>query len=350
MKDLYFNKDIDNEIKDVLTNINEKLSYDNILIHHKVNLTINHSEKKLEDIASIIDKEIEKNYSIIDKKIQTDKENVKIEEKFQKAIQLLLQKWFKEHKDKINLFNFTKTHLVDIHVKILFDERIKKILEDLLIDDPLALIEILKFQDPNAPFFWSDESFIDNNDDSVSSSFDATLDSSVNQANHNYFNFNLYNYNNYNNYNHRRRRNYYYFGNSIRNRYEEGIKKYCKAQAYVYEKLVDSHLFKEVDWKNKLSENEDGQLINISNIHIYNVKKSYSNYDFIVKTYNNKTYKISVKNGDSVEGSNLKFNFGYSQWNSLNNELKSVVFAFVSLRSEIYPDIYFSKNIMLNEL
>lgn len=277
-----------------------------------------------------------------------------------------MQKWFKEHKDKTNLFEFTYSHIVDISVKILFDENTKKILEELIINNPSALINIIKNKNRNGAFLWSDDSSFDENDDSFSSSFDATLDNSVIQANPNNFNYNLFNFNNNNHRNGRRRRrrrnnhnNHYYNDyhnnynindnhvNLINNAYEEGIKKYCKAQAYVYEKLADSNLFQEINWKNKLNENEDGLLIYLPNNHSYKVKKDYSNYDFIIKTHHNITYKISVKNG---EGYDLKFTFDNTQWNTLNNELISVVFAFVSLRDENNPEIYFSKNILLNDL
>ena len=297
--------------------------------------------------------------------IQFDKENVIIDEKFQKSCELLLQKWFKKNIDKSKLFEFTNSHLVDISVKILFDNDTKKLLEELIINDPTAFIKIIKNKNRKGALIWSDDSSFDENDDSFSSSYDATLDNSINQPNQNNFNFNLFNYNNNNNYNnynnnynnnHRRRRrrnnhnnnhNNHYL-NIINNSYEEEIKRYCKAQAYVYVKLVDSKLFKEINWKNKLNDNEDGVFIYLSNNHQYKVKKDYSDYDFTIKNRSNITYKISVKNG---EGYDLKFTFKNTQWNALNNELISVIFAFVSLRDENNPDIiHFSKNILLNEL
>ena len=374
INDVYFNKDIDEKIKEVLNYLDENLSFDHILIHHKLKLNIIHSQKRLEDIANVIDKEIKKNYDKIDKMIQKDKENVKIEENFQKSCQLLLQNWFKEHKDKIKLFEFTYSHLVDISVKILFDEKTKKIFETLLIEDPLVVIDMIKFNDPYAPFLY-DESMIEQNEDSsLSSSFDATLDNSRIQRNqNNIFNlFNAFNNNNNNNYNYQNNNNNYYnyhninynrrrrhrynyvnnanFGNIYANRYDEEIKKYCKAQAYVYQKLLDSNLFSQIDWKNKLNENEEGELIILSNGLRYKVKKDYSNYDFIIKTKHDKNYKISVKIGENKSNSDIDFNFRYSQWISLNSELKSIVFAFVSLKNENNPEIYFSRNLLLDEL
>ena len=378
LEEIYCNKDIDNEIKDVLKILNESLSFDHILIHHKIT-EIKHSEKTLENIAVVIDKEISKKYNQIDKMIQDSNneiEKVKIDENFKKACELLIQKWFNEHKDKTELFEFTNSHLVDISVKILFDKETKNILEEMLISDPKKLMQMIKNRNSNMIFFYDDESIINEDDESsLSSSFDATLDNSINPENNN-FNLNLFNFGN-NSGNRRRRRrrrnnhhggrggnwdnidfggyagngdNSHNFANSIMNSYNEDIKNYCKAQAYVYQKLVDSHLFKEIDWKNKVNENEEGELIIIDNNHRYNVKKSYSNYDFMVKTNEDKNFKISVKHGKISESSDLKFIFRYSQWNTLGNELNSVVFAFIYLNYGNEPEIHFSKKLGLNEL
>ena len=249
LKKIYMNDDIDDDIKEVLTLLNEKESFDNILIHHKLQLKINHSQKKLEDIALIIDKEMKKIYNDIDSKLQRKDVEIKIDENIKKGCKLLLHKWFKEHRDKINLFEFIKSHLADISVKILFDEETKSLLDDLLINDPESLVEMIKFQSPFAPFFYTDESSIEFIDES---SFDATRDSSINQQNQFNFNFN-FNRNRRRNYNRNRNYNYQYL-DWARIRYEEGIKKYCKAQAYVYEKLLESHAFNEIVWINRISE------------------------------------------------------------------------------------------------
>ena len=187
--------------------------------------------------------------------------------------------------------------------------------------------------------------------------FNNQFSNNFNNNNNNYNN-NNYNNNNYNYNNNRRRYYYYYYGNnnnnnyinSIRNRYNEGIRKFCLAQAFVYEKLLESNKFDEVDWKNQINENEEGELIILPNSHRYKVKKSMSNYDFIVKTHHNKQYKISVKRGTSSRNSYLKFSFNYSQWNMFNTEQQSIIIAFVSLNNENNPEIYFAKNIDLSEL
>ena len=85
------NKDIDNEIKNVLKILNERSCFYHILIHHKIKLNNNHSEKTLEDIATVIDKEISKKYTQIDKMIQDANnklESVKIDENVKNSCEL----------------------------------------------------------------------------------------------------------------------------------------------------------------------------------------------------------------------------------------------------------------------
>ena len=394
LKFLYINVGIDNEIKEVLTQLNPEKSFDKILIHHKIKLNdnFNHSQKKLEDIASIIDKEVQTIYSKIDLSIQTNKEeDFKIDENIQKTFRLLIQKWLNEHKDKLGLFEFIKSHLADISLKVLFDQSIKKKLDNLLMSDPKAFIEMMTL--PSSPLFFSDFSVIDEfEDEEDDDSFDGTRDVSLNQGNLNlnFNNFGIGNVpnNNYNNNRRRRRRNrnrnrnrnnnndnnnysqnynnynynynynnsnYDYNNNSnninmTRIRNEERMKKYCMAQAYVYEKCLGSPIFNNVIWENKISENEEGELVILGNSHRYKVKKDDSEYDLIAKTNENKEYKIKVKLGENSNSCYLKFKYSSSQWSLFNNESLSVIFAFVSLKNEDIPEIIFAKNLDLNNL
>ena len=302
------------------------------------------------------------------------KEEIKINDNLKQACALLLQKWFKENKTKINLFEFTKNHLVDISVKIILDKKIKDILESLLINDPETLIEMLKFQDPMAPILWSDESMIEEISE-MSMSFSETRDNSlVQQDNFNFMNFmNFINANNNNNNiidnnhnndnnnddininnsinNMNRRNNNYnnYLMNAIRSRYDRGLHNYCLSQAHVYEELLASNLFNEINWRNRLDENEFGELITLSNGHRYNVKKIVETFDFIVKTKQNKQYKISVKRGDKSRNNYLKFAYTYPQWELFKDKHQNIIFAFVSLNRH-QPEIIFVKNINLSDL
>ena len=388
LKFLYINVGIDDEIKEVLTQLSPEKSFDKILIHHKIKLNdnFNHSQKKLEDIASIIDKEVQTIYSKIDLSIQTNKEeDFKIDENIQKAFRLLIQKWLNEHKDKLDLFEFIKSHLADISLKVLFDKNIKKTLDNLLISNPSAFIEMMTL--PSSPLFFSDFSVIDEFDEEDDDSFDGTRDVSLNQGNLN-LNFNNFGIGNIPNNNNRRRRrrnrnrnrnrnnnndnsnysqnynNYNYNYNNInydynnnsnninmtRIRNEERMKKYCMAQAYVYEKCLGSHIFNDVIWENKISENEEGELVILGNSHRYKVKKDDSEYDLIVKTNENKEHKIKVKLGENSNSCYLKFKYNSSQWSLFNNESLSVIFAFVCLKNEDIPEIIFAKNLDLNNL
>ena len=54
-------------------------------------------------------------------------------------------------------------------------------------------------------------------------------------------------------------------------------------------------MFVEIGWKNQINENEEGELVILPNSHRYKVKKEVSTYDFIVKTIQNKEYKIYIK-------------------------------------------------------
>ena len=246
---------------------------------------------------------------------------------------------------------------------------------------------MIKFQGPNAPFLYEDSFILPEEE----SSFDATRDDSMNQnqinlnimnqinnmANNNIINMNNNinnnnnnnnnihinnNHNNNNNYayyyprqrrvHHRARNNNNYNYNYIdwaRIRIEEGLKKYYLAQAIIYEKLVESNIFNEIVWINKLNDNEEGELIILGNGHRYKVKKSVSDYEFKVKINPNKEYKIKVKKGENSNHS-LKYEFNNSEWNLFKNDTQSMIYVFVNLKNENNPDIIFSKAIKLNEL
>ena len=348
------------------------------MIHQKVKLEIQHNQKKLEDIAFVIDKEFKNIYNKIDLKGN----DTEISENIKQACKLLIHKWFKDHRDKIILFEFISNHLVDISVNILFDKETKKLLDELLISEPESLIEMIKFQcDPHAPFFYED-SIIDPLDES---SLDATRDISINENNlQNIVNFNINNNNNINNnininnnnhnninnhndnhnninnnnvyYHQPQRRIYHGIRNNNNNyidwtriRYEEGLKKYCFAQAVIYEKLLDSHLFSEIEWINKLNEDQEGELITLRNGHRYKVKKVVADFEFKVKTNQNREYKIKVKRGENSRNSYLKYRFSNSEWNLFKGD-SHMIFAFVNLKFENEPEIVLSKTQKLSEL
>ena len=128
------------------------------------------------------------------------------------------------------------------------------------------------------------------------------------------------------------------------------VKKYCKIQAYIYEKLLESHLFSEIIWINRISEDQEGELIILENSHRYKVKKTVPNYEFTVKTDQDMEYKIKVKIGENSSNCYLKYKFNNSEWSLFKNQSQSIVFALVSLKNENNPEIIFTKNLKLNEL
>ena len=359
-KDIYENSDIDEDILEILEILNEKISFEHILRHNGIILDKNHEKKTLKDIALVIDKEIKKRYDKIDEDDQ--KYEILDDDKFRKGCQLLFQKWFKDHKDKIILFEFASNHLIDISMKFLFSKETRNTLENILINDPQTLDKLIKCNNPNI-YLFNDESFweVDDSFFSMDSSFSATLDNSSMQPNNNNFFINNNNDNSrnmfINNYINIRNNNYYKKYVQMKN--DKILKKYCLAQAYVYEKLINSKYLKEVQWKNKVGENEEEDedeeeneiiQVTLNNNHRYKIKQSYEPYDFIVKTRNNKSYRIAVQNGDKSRKSYLKFSFSYPQWNLLYSEQDNFIVALVSLKNENIPDIYFEKNIKLNQL
>ena len=133
LNNVFCNKDIDKEIRLILTYLNEYNIFDDILIYYKIKLGIKHQQKSLEDIALEVDKEIKKKFTKIDNLIEIQKKEVKIDENFKIACNQLIRKWFVKHKDKKNLFDFVHSHISDISIKILYDKKFKDIIEEIFI-------------------------------------------------------------------------------------------------------------------------------------------------------------------------------------------------------------------------
>ena len=119
LEHIYYNADIDNDIRNILSILDEKESFDNILIHHKINLSIKHQQKTLEDIAKVIDKEIKRKYNKIDSMIESQQKDIKIDDNIKNACNKLIHEWLKNHINKKNLYEFTGSHILEICFKIL---------------------------------------------------------------------------------------------------------------------------------------------------------------------------------------------------------------------------------------
>ena len=90
MANIYYNLDIDNEIRDILTILDEKNSFDDSLINQKIILSIKHQQKTLEDIAIVIDKDIKRKFIKIDSMIESQQKDIKIEDNVKNACKKLI--------------------------------------------------------------------------------------------------------------------------------------------------------------------------------------------------------------------------------------------------------------------
>ena len=129
------------------------------------------------------------------------------------------------------------------------------------------------------------------------------------------------------------------------------LKKYYLCQGYVYENLKNSNLFKEIDWKNKVRENEEGEEITLLNQNKYKVKKPSYEYDFIAITNQDKKFYISVKRGKKIGShKHLYFGFKKKQWDLFEEEQICLILAFVRLLENQEPQIFYARNDKINNI
>ena len=439
---IYENKDIDDDIIEILLLKNKKNDFKEKLIHKKIKLHKIHQKKSLEDIAHEIDSEFEIYYKNLEFKpdvheinenstINNKKETV-IEERIKTSWKKLINEWLVKNKDKRNLFSFISEHICEITFIILKEKysNLKNQIESLMMSNPNEIMSYI-FKNPNQelqeinriePIIWRDDSlFIDENDRTLINSLNQTRENSRigNNININNFN-NLFNNNfnpnnnNHYNYNHNRNRslsnnnNNNHINNHINNNINRNnninnnnifnninnnnnnrnniinniirnnninrnnniinnnnnnndannnieinndLKKYYLCQGYIYENLKNSNLFKEIDWKNKVEENEEGEEITLLNQNKYKVKKPNCEYDFIVKTKQDKKFYISVKRGKKIGShKHLYFGFKKKQWDLFEEEKISLILAFVRLLENKEPQIFYARNDQINKL
>ena len=79
---IFCNKDIDNDIINILSYLDKSNEFQETLIYQKINLPISHQQKSLENIATKIDKLIKKRFNQIDELFEMKKKELKIEENF----------------------------------------------------------------------------------------------------------------------------------------------------------------------------------------------------------------------------------------------------------------------------
>ena len=203
----------------------------------------------------------------------------------------------------------------------------------MLINNPNHFIAKLR---DNKQQLSEDDSFdFDENDQSLINSLKESRNLSMIPGNLNLNNNNINNFNNN-------------FDDIIENRniHTGGVINYSKCQAYVYENLHNSNLFKQIDWKNLAKEDEKGTEI-IINQNRYKVKRAIFPYDFEVKTHNNKIFNICVKRGDIPLNSNgyIQFKFKINQWNLFAEHQNPFILAFVNIRNNNNnnPEIYYAR-------
>ena len=133
----------------------------------------------------------------------------------------------------------------------------------------------------------------------------------------------------------------------------ESLKKYYLAQAYVYEDLINSKLFDQIDWKNKVNNDEEGEEISLLNQNKYKIKKTEFLYDIIITNNKNKNINIIVQVLNEKKDNLIKLKCDINQWKLFNNEEKEqnmYIFALVKFGINYTPEIYYVKKSHLNEL
>ena len=220
---VYENEGIDEDIREILILLNKKKDFNEELIHKKINLSVIHQKKTLEDIIKIIDFEFEMYY----KKLENininhrlyesnnsinDEKKPKVDERIQTSWRKLTQDWLIKHEDKESLFQYVSEHIIEISFKLLNEDysNFKKQLKSLMMHNPNE-VKNHTFKISNQanqeleriePIIWRDESsFINESDRTLINSLNQTRDNSRinnNNLNINPFNFQINNNNNHN--------------------------------------------------------------------------------------------------------------------------------------------------------
>ena len=369
LNDVYVNKDIDEEIKDIYSYLDEKNYFKTILIPKSINLSIKHQEKCLSDIALVIDKEIKKRFTKIDALIEIKSKENKIDNNFKICCKKLIQEWFDKHDNDRNKFEFVNNNIADISIKIIDEGKNKNLLDKLFIKgysnfiDLLLNKNILKNIDENNNPCNKINNIVNNNFDNINNDI---LNSNRNYERMNNGNYQEKNRNYYSNNSNSLSLNSfldgfscssYFATNSSFNNKENDIpsdlKQYYLAQAYVYEDLQKSNLDIQIDWKNKVNNNEEGEEITLKNNNKYRIKKSDFNFDFIVTSNNHKITNIIVKVLNEKRYNYIKLKCTVNQWNLFNNEeneQNKSIFALVRFQSNNTPEIFYIKTSNLNEI
>ena len=354
---VYINKDIDDEIKNIYSYLDKKNYFKTILIPKSINLTVKHQEKCLQDIALIIDREIKNKYVKIDALIETRAKEVKIDENLKKACAKLITEWFAKHKKERKEFEFVNSHIPEISMKIIHEGKYKDYTDDIFIYG--SMFNLCSYAEEITP-----KNKINNNNSN--NNYNENNNNNKNYQSHNtYQKTSSYNYNDYKE---KESLNSSYssesisfinitqnniFNNNNVHTIPESLKKYYLAQAYVFEDLNNSKLFKEINWNNKVNNNEEGEEITLINNNKYKIKNSDNLFDFTITSNNNKSTNIIVQVLNEKRYNYIKLKCTVNQWNLFNNEgneQSTSIFALVRFHSYNTPEIFYVKKSNLNEI
>ena len=336
LDEIYINKDkeIDKDIRDILSTLDEQQSYDNLLIHKEIDLSKHHKEKTLEDIAKVIDTIIKEKYKSIDFMIENSINSQQNSDNVKNACKKLLQEWFPKNEEKMKYFSFTRTHITEICFKILDEfSDLRKQFENQLLKNPE------KFKDFNFNNINNKQSNENNPKEPNEYNKPNEPNNTPNQMNQNNDNNNCNAPNPINS-------NDKVITITLINNNETKLD-YFLCQGYVYENLISSNLFNQIDWINKANENEEGECIMLINQNKYKVKNSKYPFDFIVTTNQNNQYFIRVKM--VTEESHFLFYNSYD-WDLFKKPDFHLILAFVILRENNNPEIYYTRKDELNQL
>jgi len=375
---VFCNKDIDEEIKNIFSYLVEDNYFTKILIHQNINLSVKHQEKCLGDIAFQIDKKIKEKFIKYDALFEISKKEVEIEEKFRIACENLIKGWFKGHKNKNERakFEFVNSHILEIANKIIYEGKYKQIFDGLCINGLLE--QIISSNNDNHPknnYINHDIICIkDNNTNNSYANYNVNYDRSYNINNYNY-NYNndsyFYRYRYYKSFDfdnreikslnssnsskylpiiNKKENNAF---NDNKHQIPEKVKKYYLAQAYVYEDLINSKLFEQIDWKNKADNNEKGEEISLLNKNKYKIKESEFPFEIAVTNNKNITTNIIVQVLNEKRYNYVKLKSKVNQWKLFNSEEKDQnlsIFAIVKFQLNETPEIYYIKKCNLNDI
>ena len=300
--------------------------------------------------------------------LKYNQKKIEIEENFKTACTKLIQGWFLKHTVERKKFEFVNSHISDIVQKIIYEGKYKEILDEMFINGSfLSQSSDDKYHNNNC----IDNNSSNNNNDNFNINYNRSYNRSCNRNYTRSYNRHYYNYSSSKSYSYYsdesfdfddKGKDYLSSSNSSKNislnnnisTIPETLKKYYLAQAYVFEDLTNSNLFKQIDWKNRVNNiNEEGEEVSLLNKNKYKIKKSDFPFDITVISNQNKTTNIIVQVLNDKRYNYLKLKCTVNQWNLFNNEENEQnisIMALVKFQLNNTPDIYYIKKSNLNEI